>query len=131
MLSIRKISAALFMTTISSLVFAQGTAPGTTPDTLGVDPGEAREAMEKARRRDADATVIRTDQTAVQEAQDAASAARDGAAAVGNRAGNAAESATGSVGGGTTEAGRANSAADRDAAADRSQIARAPRADRN
>jgi hypothetical protein len=131
MLSIRNISVALFITTLSSLSVAQSTAPSTTPDTVGVDPAEAREAMEKARRRDAEAAVIRTDDTAAQEAREAAGAARDGAAAVGNRTSNAAQRATGSVGGGTTEADRANSAAGSDAAADRSQIARAPRADRN
>lgn len=117
MLTFRQVSTALLITTLSSISFAQTTGTGTgtgtrpTPDnTVGVDNAEAREAMERAQRRDAEASVIRTDESAAQRARDAANTTRDGAAAVGNRASNAARN--------TVDP-------------DRNVGARAPRADRN
>lgn len=114
MTTLRHLSIAVCIATVSTLSFAQTPSTGigtrTTPEnTVGVDNAEAREAMERARRRDAEASVIRTDESAAQRARNAADATRDGAADVTNRARNA------TVGGD----------------AERRTGARAPRADRN
>lgn len=115
MLSFRQASIAISIAALSTLSFAQtsstGTGTRTTPDnTVGVDNAEAREAMERAQRRDAEASVIRTDESAAQRARNAADNTRDGAAAVGDRASNAARNTGG---------------------ADGNMGMRAPRADRN
>lgn len=111
MTSIRHLSIAVCIAAVSTLSFAQNTGTRTTPDsTVGVDPADARQAMDAAQRRDAEAAVIRTDESAAQRARDAADNTRDGAAAVGNRASNAARN--------TVDG-------------DRNVGGRAPRADRN
>jgi hypothetical protein len=115
MTTLRHLSIAVCIATVSTLSFAQtpstGTGTRTTPDnTVGVDNAEAREAMERAQRREAEASVIRTDESAAQRARNAADNTRDGAAAVGNRASNATRNTVG---------------------ADATVGMRAPRADRN
>jgi hypothetical protein len=72
MSTLRQLSAALLITGFSTLAFAQSTGAPRTPDTIGVEPADAREAMERARQREAEATVVPTDNTAAQRARDAA-----------------------------------------------------------
>jgi hypothetical protein len=69
--SFHKMIFAMSITVLTSLSSAQSTGTQ-TPDTVGVEPAEAREAMERARQREADATVVRTDNTAAQQAREAA-----------------------------------------------------------
>jgi len=77
MLALRKITIALSIAALSPLAFAQTTGSSPTPNaTVGVEPAEGREAMERARQREAEASVVRTDQSAAQRAREAANAAR-------------------------------------------------------
>lgn len=68
---------------------AQTTAPATNPDTVGVTPQDASEAMRKAVPRSDTGTLVRTDESAADKARNAADATRANnaaapAAAVGN-----------------------------------------------
>jgi hypothetical protein len=70
--TLRQLSSALLITGFASLAFAQSTTQPRTPDTIGVEPADAREAMERARRREAEATVVPIDNSAAQRTREAA-----------------------------------------------------------
>jgi hypothetical protein len=68
--TLRLLSSALLMTGLGSLAFAQSTTPPRAPETIGVEPSDARETMERARRREAEATVVPIDNSAAQRTRE-------------------------------------------------------------